>query len=385
VRIAIDIRWLRKEIDGIGRYVSNLATHLAELDTHNTYFLITHSGISPYSFPASSRLCASPSPSPFLSLQDFFRLPAFLNQLGIDLFHAPHYLTSPLSGRYAQIVTVHDLIPYLYPETLWGASLRWKLYYKSKYPTYLVLRKADQIIADSLHTKKDLMNLFGIPPEKIKVIWPGIEARFYKAEKPSRAFLQKYHLQEDFLLYLGRQDPYKRLEFLIQAYYQLDPALRKQYPLVIAGKKDPRYLKSVERLIEHLALKEQVQFLGYVPDPDLPSLYKAATLFVYPSLYEGFGFPPLEAMACGTPVIYSRGSSLDEVIGNNGWSFAPQLLPELTQAIQTLLQNRQLREEISQRGREQVLSLTWQKTAEAVLEVYQRVGNQKTGQGRIRR
>ncbi|HWP46758.1 MAG TPA: glycosyltransferase family 1 protein [Candidatus Limnocylindrales bacterium] len=387
MRIAIDIRWLRKEMDGIGRYVSNLVTHLVELDTRNTYFLITHPNSFPssYSFPTSPRLYISASPYPFLSPRDFFCLPGFLNRLEIDLFHAPNYLTSPLSGRYAQIVTVHDLIPYLYPETLWKASLRWKFYYRSKYPAYLVLHKADQIIADSLHTKKDIVKLFGIPPEKIRVIWPGIETRFYTAEKPSKAFLQKYNLREDFLLYLGRQDPYKGLEFLIRAYYQLDPGLRNQYPLIIAGKKDSRYLKSVEHLIEDLALKEQVQFLGYVPDPDLPSLYKAATLFVYPSLYEGFGFPPLEAMACGTPVIYGRGSSLEEVIGDKGGSFTPHHLPELTQAIQMLLQNRQLREEMSQRGREQVLSLTWRKTAEAVLEVYQAVGHRKTGQGGIQR
>jgi hypothetical protein len=377
VRIAIDIRWIRpQEIDGIGRYVTNLTTYLTKLNTNHEYFLITHPDI-----PASPHLhipmSLAPVSYPLFSLQDLLGLPAFLNNLGIDLFHVPNYLTSPLTGHYTKIITVHDLIPYLYPKTLWRASLKWKLYYKSKYPTALVLQKADHIIADSAHTKKDIMQLFGIAEERITVIWPGVETRFFEIERPSTAFLRKYNIDSDFLLYLGRQDPYKGLELLIRAYYQLDPGLRKQYKLVIAGKKDKRYLEPVEQLIDCLSLKEQVQFLGYVPDADLPLLYKAATLFTYPSLYEGFGFPPLEAMACGTPVIYSRGSSLEEVIGENAWSFTPNQVLDLVQSIQTLLYDNRVRKEVSEKGRKYALSLTWERTAEAVLGVYNKVGRKR--------
>lgn len=402
VRIGIDIRWIRtQEMDGISRYVINLIKHLVEVDSKNVYFLITNpieegERILPFAFRLSpslkERVSFVAAPYPLLSYQDFYQLPIFLNQLEIDLFHAPNYLTSPRTGYYAKIITVHDLIPFIYPETLWGASLKWKLYYKSRYPTYLMLQKADYLIADSICTKKDIMNLFGIPSEKITVVWPGVETRFQiipdtkegslsptatdfsTIQKSFETFRQKYHLPEDFLLYLGRQDPYKGLELLIQAYHQLDDTLQEQYPLVIGGKKNPRYLKLIEHLIDRLSLKKQVQFLDYIPDEDLPSLYKSATLFIFPSLYEGFGFPPLEAMASGTPVIYSRGSSLEEVIGENGHSFTPNSIPELAQAIQMLLRDKQLRAKIAKKGQQYAATFNWQKTAKAVLEVYEKVG-----------
>ena len=385
MRIAIDVRWIRaREMDGISRYVTNLVTHLMELGANHEYFLIINPAFPTergrreegrtLPFSPSPALHFMEAPSPLLSLRDFYSLPAFLTRLGIHLFHAPNYLTSPWTGSYTKVVTVHDLIPFLYPKTLWRSGWKWKLYYKSKYPTYLVLHKADHLIADSARTKRDIMDLFGISPEKITVVWPGIEARFHAGEKPSGGFLKKYGLEGDFLLYLGRQDPYKGLGLLIEAYRALDPVLRKRYRLVIAGKKDARYLNLLLDLIDRLSLKDRVHFLGYVPDEDLVPLYKAASLFIYPSLYEGFGFPPLEAMASGTPVIYSRGSSLEEVIGENGLAFTPNSVPELAQAIRTLLQDSRYRATVSERGRQYTTTLTWQKTAKAILGVYETAG-----------
>jgi glycosyltransferase involved in cell wall biosynthesis len=374
MKIAFDLRWIRSDqIDGISRYAINLISHLLQADIVNQYVLIGDPAILQQHFALSAFLNVTSVsiPQALLSIQDFLMTPREIQRLNVDIFHAPNYLTSPFRGPYKKILTVHDLIPFLFPEALSKSRLLWRWFYKTPYPAAFILRSADVIIATSEHTKQDIVRLLKIVPEKIQVVWCGLENRFHAGYQVSEQFFSQYNLPRHFLLYVGRQDPYKGLTYLVRAYALLPETLRKTYKLVIAGKTDLRYIGEVYDLIGKLHLQQDVFFLDYIPDTDLPIFYSAATLLVHPSLYEGFGFPPLEAMACGTPVVYAHTSSLTELIGHAGFAVPPASAEALANGIQTMLENDQLRREFAEKGRQHVRRYTWQVVARKVLEIYE--------------
>lgn len=374
MKIAFDLRWIRSEkMDGISRYTVNLVLHLLKSDSEKKYILIGDETIlqKHVDLSAFSNAKIISINQPLLSIQDFLLTQRSITQLDIDIFHVPNYLSSPFGGTYKKILTVHDLIPFLFPEALSKSRLLWRLFYKSIYPALVILRSADTILAVSENTKRDLVRLLHIQPERIQVVWDGIEDRFSpEYEVPVESFLQKYKLPQCFLLYVGRQDPYKGLKYLMHAYALLPKSLQQQYHLAIAGKTDPRYIGDVHKEITRLRLQECVHFLDYVSDEDLPLLYFAATLFTHPSLYEGFGLPPLEAMACGTPVVYADTSSLSELIGEAGFAVAPASAESLANGIRQLLENENLRRSFSQKGIIHTKRYTWQNVAQEVLNIY---------------
>ena len=375
MRIAFDLRWIRSEqIDGISRYAINLISHLLQADTENGYVLIGNQAIlqKHLALSALPNVTIVSIPQPLLSIQDFLLTHRDIQRLGVDIFHVPNYLTSPFRGNYRKILTVYDLIPFLFPEVLSKSRLLWRVFYKTPYPAAFILRSADTIITTSENTKQDLIRLLKIPAENIQVVWCGLEHRFHPGYQISEQFLQQYHLPPHFMLYVGRQDPYKGLNYLVEAYALLPEALRQTYKLVIAGKTDLRYIGEVYNLVGKLHLRQQqdVIFFDYVPDTDLPFLYSAATLLVHPSLYEGFGFPPLEAMACGTPVVYADTSSLTELIGNAGFAVAPASAEAIADGIQEMLGNNQLRYSFSEKGIQHAQRYTWQNAARKILEIY---------------
>lgn len=384
MKIAIDLRWVRGEtLDGISRYAVDLVRHLLPADPAHEYLLfgraeMLRQHINLSDFPD---VRVVPSPYPLLSIKDFLLTPRFVRQIGVDLFHSPGYLVSPLRFGCRKIVTVFDVIPLLFPEELAKSRLFWRLFYKTPYPTQLLLRSAAAIVTASANTCQDLVRLLHLPLRKIQVIGIGIDERFHPNLEMKTAFYERYHLPSKFLLYVGRQDPYKGLTYLVQAYALLPEALRTTWKLVIAGKTDLRYIGAVHDLLAQSGLQEHVLFLDYFPDIDLPRLYNAATLLVQPSLYEGFGLTPLEAIACGTPVVYTRVSSLIEVVGDAGLPVAPACAEALMQGIRQLLEDIPFRDQLIAYGHQHIRRYSWPAIIQEILLLYTHL--QKTREKRI--
>ena len=377
MRIALDLRWVRgQQLDGISRYALNLVTHLAAAAPEHDYLVIGQEEalrlhLSPRTL---TRIQIAAHPYGLLSLKDMAYSPRAISQLAPHIFHAPHYLTSPCRGNYKKIVTVFDLIPFLFPKALSKSRLLWRIFYRFPLLTSTILRSADAILTASEHTKRDIIRLLGVPADRIHVIPCGLESRFRQGILVERDFFARYRLPQTFLLYVGRQDPYKGLAYLVDAAALLPDTLRQTYRIVIAGKTDERYIGEIHALIAQHHLQDMFIFLDYVPDDDLPALYSAATLLVHPSLYEGFGFPPLEAMACGTPVVYANTSSLSEHLGTAGFAVAPASAQALAHGIQALLDHSELRQQFSMAGHAHAQRYSWENVIPQMLQFYQQIG-----------
>jgi glycosyltransferase involved in cell wall biosynthesis len=285
---------------------------------------------------------------------------------GVDLFHATDHLL-PYFRRIKSVFTLHELIFLFYPEAHKPLN-RWFL--TLMMPRFL--RAADAVIAASECTKRDAIRFYGIPEEKITVIYEGVNPRFRPADPEAIAAVRaRYSLPERFILYVGTIEPRKNLTALLEA-YAIIQARNTQHAILFVGKRGWLYEGFFRRLRE-LGLEDRVIFTGYVPDEDLPAIYSAADLFVFPSLYEGFGLPVLEAMACGTPVVCSNTSSLPEVAGDAAILVDPTDVRALAAAMERALTDEHLRAEIRARGLGRAGHFTWEKAARGTLEVYLRV------------
>jgi glycosyltransferase involved in cell wall biosynthesis len=293
------------------------------------------------------------------------------NKLKVDIIHSPESSTPFTKLSNKKIITVHDIIPFYFPETFTKVTE-----YRYKLLLQRAINSSDRIITVSENTKNDLINKFKIPEDKIRVIPLAANENFRKLDENETSKIKsKYNINFPFILYVGTLEPRKNIPNLLNAYYKL----KKQginHKLVIAGGKGWKY-KEIFETIEKLNLQNEVIFTGYVPDEDLPGFYNAADLFVYPSLYEGFGLPPLEAMQCGTPVITSNTSSLPEVVGAAGITVNPYDVDELANKMYEVLTNEDLRKEMSKKGLERAKLFSWKKCAEEHLKVYEEVYNMK--------
>ena len=261
----------------------------------------------------------------------------------------PFFLRKPKGNL---IVTVHDIIPILYPQY---HPLKRALYFK--YFLKPLLKKADKIISVSEATKKDLVGKLNIEERKIKVIHLGVSEKFKPTEDIS--VLKKYGINKNYIFFLGTIEPRKNVQRLIEAYNKLEC----EDKLVIAGGKGWGE--------EVTSNNENIVFTSYVDEKDLPALYSHATLFVYPSLYEGFGLPVLEAMACGTPVITSNISSLQEVSGNAAVLCDPMNVEDIKDKIRLVLDDNQLQESLRVKGLERATKFNWEKCARETEKVYE--------------
>jgi glycosyltransferase involved in cell wall biosynthesis len=291
-------------------------------------------------------------------------LPRLAKAARADLLHvpgfdAPHWKPLPV------VLTVHDLIGMLFPHNLPLVS---RFYWSWWLPRSI--RWADRIIADSEHTRKDIIRLLGITGDRVEVIYPGVDAAFRPVSHPLllESIRKKYTLPEQFILYLGTMEPRKGLDTLLAAFSLLEPDTRR--PLVIAGKKG-WWTEGLFRQVQALGLEDWVHFTGYIQDQDLPGLLSQAEMLVYPSQYEGFGLPVLEAMACGTPVICSDVASLPEVAGGAAKLVRPGDAAGLSAAVAGLIQDPALRLDLRARGLEQARKFCWAETARQVVRVYQ--------------
>jgi glycosyltransferase involved in cell wall biosynthesis len=306
--------------------------------------------------------------SSVFSIKEQFEIPYLSFKKNYNLFHSPHFVF-PIFNPGKIILTIHDLTPLLFPDIF---SLQARTYMKIM--IWLSKFKADKIITVSQNTKDDLVEMFNYNPKKIKVIYNGVD-NSYKIidnKKLISEIKDKYDTGKDFLLYVGNIKPHKNIPVLLKALSNID----KQNKLVIVGKRDKAY-DEIFDIIDQNNLEDRIIFTGFVPDKDLILLYNAATLFVYPSLYEGFGLPPLEAMACGTPVITSNVSSLPEVVGYAAITVDPYNINGLAEEINKVLGNEVLQKAMIKKGIERAKEFTWEKTARETIRVYEEVLNQK--------
>jgi len=352
MRIGIDISQIVYQGSGVARYTAKLVEYLLKIDKGNDYVLFFSSlrrKLDKKLFREKVKKLYFP-PSFLDVLWNRLHVLPIENFIGkVDVFHCSDW-TQPPARKARLVTTVHDLTPWKYPQTLHP-----KIVATHKRRMYWVKKEADMIIADSHSTKKDLINILGIPEEKIKVVYLGVEEAKIKGPFP----------KDNYILAVGTREPRKNLKRLIDAFEKVANK-NKDIKLVIAGK----YGWGDKQL----RLKnEQVSILGFVSEEKLSLLYRHAKAFVYPSLYEGFGLPILEAMVAGCPVITSNLSSLPELAGKAAILINPLSTNSITKAIDRVLKDDNLRAELIKKGKDQVKKFKWQKTAQETLKIYKEV------------
>ncbi len=369
----LDARTATPHFPGIGRYVTSLARSLIPLLAPDERLTVLHDPQHLLALPPSPAVARLPfAASPF-GLAQQWQVPRLLRLLRADLYHSA-YVAMPYAPGVPTVLTVYDLIPLLYPEQS-SDRARWL----ARWANILALRAARAVLAISAATRADYIRHLGARPEKIAVVPLAADPAFAPTgdrgqgsggRDQGAAVSRKYDLTERYVLYLGSNKPHKNLVRLVEAW---GIANRKSQTanrrLVIAGAWDERYAEARLRMGE-LGLAAKVLFLGPVAEADLPALYGGAELFVFPSLYEGFGLPVLEAMACGTPVICSNTSSLPEVAGDAAIQVDPLDVDALATAIGRVLGDAALAEELRQRGLRQAARFTWAQTAPQTLAIY---------------
>ncbi len=376
MRIGIDYTAAIRQGAGVGRFVRSLVGALLAIDRENSYNLFysraNRSAPAP-TLPFGPNVVGSPLRLPERALNLLWYklgVPVPIEAMGAqaDLFHFLDFVIPPV--RHGSVVlTVHDLSFLLVPECA-EAGLRTHL--ERAVPQ--AVRQADFVTADSENTRNELTTLLDVPPDRVDVVYGGVDPRFAPIadEMALEAIRLKYGLFYPFVLYLGTIEPRKNLTRLLQAYRLLRRQGHVRHRLVLGGGLGWLY-QDVLREIDEMAADEEVVFLGRIPDDDLPALYNLCDFFVFPSLYEGFGLPPLEAMACGRAVVCSNTSSLPEVIGDAGLLVSPYDVEALAAAMGELAANCELRTRLGQRGIERAASFTWDRSARRLLDVYQRV------------
>src|SRR5579884_913262 len=381
LHIAIDVR--RIADFGIGTYIRNLVRRLGEIDAENRYTLIVRDA-APADFgrlPDNFRTTAwNRQPGPFAGVS----FPLFLRGLGADLIHVPLSAVPLLMPR-PYVVTIHDMGSLIF-QLVSGArnSLRFYSFRRG-------LTRADRVIAVSNSTRRDVETVMGVPAERIRTIYSAPDPAFQRAGPAIACIsdegysyapglqrtLDRYQIDYPFLLYAGTIRPQKNIPRLVEAFAVLRGEMQnhpvfRELRLIIIGDEISRY-PSVRQAVINTRMEHVVRFLGFVPIETLCSFYQAARVFVFPSLYEGFGLPPLEAMACGTPVVCSNLSALPESVGDAAIIVNPENVFDIARGIRDLLLDRDLRSTLIRRGFEQLRRFSWDRTAREVLATYREV------------
>jgi glycosyltransferase involved in cell wall biosynthesis len=378
MRIAIDARMAGKPLSGAGRYAINLIRALAELDHENQYFILQNIHFAePITEAKNFRTLWVKYPP--LSLRTIFWLQSLLKKKRVDLFHSLYFL-APLGGRFANIITVHDLMALTFPNFFQGRSLPVRAY--AKLFSHVFIRSSvicsDQIITDSETVRAEVSRWKPRFERKITVICPAVDSSLRKINdpKPIERIKSKFGLTKKTILYVGNTRPYKNLPRLIKAFKLLTDNSSQSCQLVIGGG-ESRNLPLLKGLTKTLELQDSVVFTGNLTDEEVIALMNAADIFVFPSLYEGFGLPPLEAMACGTPVVTSNAGSLPEVVGDAALLVNPESEEEIYSAMKRLLSDKELRKNLIKKGFERVKLFSWEKAAGETLQIYKAMMNEK--------
>jgi glycosyltransferase involved in cell wall biosynthesis len=382
VKIGIDIR--RMTEFGVGTYIRNVVRTLGRLDRDTTYFLIGPSTKIQEIGPLPPNFHSIPLDGQERSLKCYREFRAIVKRQECDLVHIPNLFSIPRALSCPYVMTVHDMLDHMARAKeqtgLWG-SLHFTL-------TKQALRGASRIFAVSNFTKIEIEKLFGIPSSQIDVIYNAIDERFLRGHATAadrQLIAERYQVTYPFLLYAGRISPHKNVVRMIEAFSALKTELEKDnaYPdlkLIIIGD-DLSGNPDLRRTVIRSGMQNDVRFLGFVPVEVLRTFYDQAKIFVFPSLYEGFGLPPLEAMAHGTPVVTSNVSSLPEVVGNAAVLVHPENVFEIMRALHRVLMDQPLREKMKDRSYQQAAKFSWEKSVRRIMDAYAEVLGQKGGSG----
>jgi glycosyltransferase involved in cell wall biosynthesis len=366
MRIAILGDALDLQYAGIHIYLQGLLKALMVVDTENEYLLVRPKAGGEFDRMEEIIIPVSRSIPGHQRLRAFTSIPRILTQKNVDIVLEPaHFGPFMLPGRVRRITIIHDLTPVLFPE--WH-PLTSSLVQKIALP--FVLKKADRIIANSTHTEKDIWQQYPFSKEKTSVLMPGREAVFQPVQ--DEVVLAKYGIRKPYLLYTGTIEPRKNLLTLLRAYEEFRRKQGEPVQLVLSGKKgwknDPLFAA-----LETSTFRQDVVLTGYVERRELPALYSMARLFIYPSLYEGFGLPVLEAMSCGAPVLIAQTSSLPEVGGDAAAYFDPRSQEELAGKLLDLNLNEDKRQKMSGLSVEQASRFNWETSARHLVSIFQKL------------
>ena len=359
MNLIIDARMVHKELHGIARYTYELINNLARDYKVNLTLLTNNEEESRALFIAHKNLNYITMKSKFLSPKEQFELPRLLNKYSKNyIFHSPSFSSSPFL-KIKSIMTIHDLNHIRYPQ--FYTPLHRYYYNFIVKPCAL---KCSKILTVSQFSKRELLEWLKCDEEKISVTYNGIDGKFSreKDETKLEAIRKKYKLPKNFVLYVGNQKPHKNVEVLVRAMQYVESDIK----LVMNGK----YTENISAIIDEKNLKDKIQAIGFIEDEDLPILYSCAHLFVFPSLYEGFGLPPLEAMACGCPAIVADTSSLPEAVGEAAIKFKATDYEALGKAINEILNNEELKNKLVADGLEQAARYKWKETAALTYNIY---------------
>ncbi|ACL24287.1 glycosyltransferase family 4 protein [Chloroflexus aggregans] len=367
LRIGFDARYARDHFPGIGRYITALLPALSRHCRSHHLFVFTNADQSLPSLPADVVELVPVRSGPF-ALSQQIELPLIARRLRLDVFHSP-YLVKPYLLPCPSVVTIYDVVPLRYPQTL---SPRGRRFYRVS--LRLAAQSARKLITISSVSRDDLAFHLRIPRQQIAVTPLAAAPLFVPQPVDEITEVRlRYGLPRHYVLYVGSNKPHKNIDRLLRSWQRVLPALPEQYAntiLVIAGKFDPRYPLPTALAAEH-GVADQVKVLPNVADTDLPALYSGALLFVFPSSYEGFGLPPLEAMSCGTPVVCAYAGSLPEVVDDAALTVDPHNMHDIAEGILRVLRSPALRDVLRSRGLRQAARFSWQATAQATLAVYE--------------
>ena len=364
--VVIDARTAVDHFPGIGRYVVNLASAMQRVSPDLDLALLRDPSAAARRLTLPGLPTFDCAASPF-SLAQQWRVRRVLQRVTAVLYHSPYYLMPYWPGVPA-VFTCHDLIPLLYPQYF---DPRQRLIFR--FTHQLALNSAQITIAVSHSTRHDLQRFFRVSPDRNVVIHEGVDGHFKPSSRAELERVRQYYaLPARYVLYFGSNKPHKNVPRLIEAFAKL--GIRDQgigIGLVIAGHWDERYPEA-KQMVEQLNAKDIVRFIGPVKDDELPALYGGGEWFVYPSEYEGFGLPVLEAMACGVPVVCSNRSSLPEVAGDAALLCDPLDAAAIASALKRVLEDAALRFTLRQRALERAAQFTWERAAQLTKNAYQR-------------
>lgn len=374
MKIAVDLRSLQNSsISGVENYILNLLEHLIPADSKNSFTLFTNSykryDISHLKFINTTTVTGR-IPNRVLSLSlKMFNYPKFERSFGdFDCLFLPNFNQFAIGPRTKLIITVHDLSPIVAPEFYDSRRRLWHIFVNIKKS----LLRADHILAVSEFTKKELIRIYRLPENKITVTHLGVQANLFHPNLSTdklREVRNIYGLPGSFYLFIATLEPRKNIPTLIKAFQRLSTDVN----LVIAGRQGWKY-KTILDLINQSPKRHRIKYIGYIEEEHKPYLLKLAKALVWPSFYEGFGLPPLEAMAVGTPVITSQVTSLPETVGSAAIMVDPYSVTDLAAAMKLVLEDSNLRAQLISRGYSQARKFSWQTTSEKTLSVFNNLG-----------
>lgn len=375
-RIGIDARMYGPLGKGLGRYTQEIVDNIIKIDAENEYVVFLSKDNFDEFQADNKRVKKVETDIRWYTLAEQIRMPFYIWREKLDLIHFPHF-NVPVLTPTKFVVTVHDLILTKFPTVRASTLSPWL--YKIKNLAYRMViktavKRAKKIIAVSEFTKQDIVKQFRVKPEKIEVTYEGVanlakgRDSLFVSKLDDNDTLLSYNIDKNFLLYVGNAYPHKNLEGLVEAFADLHNQ-NNDISLVLVGKEDYFY-KRLKDIIKEKYPDLPIVFPGYVPDEKLEIFYQKALAYVFPSFYEGFGLPPLEAMAKGCPVVSSNRSSMPEVLGDAAVYFDPDNKEQMAKRIKEVIRDSELRRKMVKKGKQQVKKYSWWECARETLEIY---------------